>query len=171
MAPHAPPDPEPSTARVWRAEPHEARAVAELLVAFRDHLGFDQPADDAVLASVERLIVDPATDYLLAAPSAGAPSAGLVQLRYRWSVWRDAEDCELEDLFVSAQARRGGLGRALLEAAIERARERGARRIALDTAERNEAAVALYRSFGFSDEAYEGGRALLLRLWLDGRPG
>ena len=158
-------------ARVWRAEPHEAQAVAGLLVAFRQHLGFDQPTDDAVLASVERLIGDPATDYLLGAPSAGTAAAGLVQLRFRWSVWRTAEDCELEDLFVSPDARRGGLGRALVAAAIDRARERGARRIALDTAERNEAAVSLYRSFGFSDEAYEGGRAMLLRLWLDGGTG
>jgi ribosomal protein S18 acetylase RimI-like enzyme len=162
MDPHAPPDP----AHVWRAEPREAAAVAALLVEFRCHLGFDRPSDNAFLASVERLIVDPATDYLLGAPREGAPAAGVVQLRYRWSVWRAAEDCELEDLFVSADARRGGLGRALLAAAIERARERGVRRIALDTAERNEAAVALYRSFGFSDEAYEGGRAMLLRLRL-----
>ena len=85
------------TAQVWRAEPHEAEVVAGLLVAFRNHLGFDWPADDAFLASVERLIEDPATDYLLGAPSAGSPAAGVVQLRYRWSVWREAEDCELED--------------------------------------------------------------------------
>jgi ribosomal protein S18 acetylase RimI-like enzyme len=156
-----------STAQVWRAEPHEAEVVARLLVAFRDHLGFDWPSDDAFLASVELLIEDPATDYLLGAPSEGAPAAGVVQLRYRRSVWRAADDCELEDLFVSAQARRGGLGRALVAAAIHRARARGCRRIALDTAERNEAAVTLYRSFGFSDEAYEGGRAMLLRLPLD----
>jgi ribosomal protein S18 acetylase RimI-like enzyme len=162
MDTHAPPD----SAHVWRAEPREAGAVAALLVEFRNHLGFDWPSDNAFLASVERLIEDPATEYLLGAPLEDAPAVGVVQLRYRWSVWRAAEDCELEDLFVSAQARRGGVGRALLAAAIERARERGARRIALDTAERNEAAVALYRSFGFSDEAYEGGRAMLLGLRL-----
>jgi ribosomal protein S18 acetylase RimI-like enzyme len=154
------------TAHAWRAEPHEAEAVAGLLVAFRNHLGFDWPSDRAFLASVERLIDDPATDYLLGAPQAGAPAAGLVQLRYRWSVWRAADDCELEDLFVSADARRSGLGRTLLNAAIDRARARGCRRIKLDTAEYNAPALALYRSAGFSDEAYEGGRALLLRLQL-----
>jgi ribosomal protein S18 acetylase RimI-like enzyme len=155
-----------TAAHVWRAEPHEAEAVTGLLVAFRDHLGFDWPSDRAFLASVERLIEDPATEYLLGAQQAGAPAAGLVQLRYRWSVWRAADDCELEDLFVSADARRSGLGRTLLNAAIDRARARGCRRIKLDTAEYNEPALALYRSAGFSDEAYEGGRALLLRLKL-----
>jgi ribosomal protein S18 acetylase RimI-like enzyme len=156
-----------TAAHVWRAEPHEAAQVAALLVAFRDHLGHDWPSENSFLASVERLIEDPATDYLLGAAAEGEPAAGLVQLRFRWSVWRASEDCLLEDLFVSADARRGGLGRALLQAAIDRARERGSRRIELDTAERNEAAVSLYRSFGFDDGAYEGGRALFLRLWLD----
>jgi len=154
------------TPHVWLADGADADAVASLLVAFRNHLGFDDPPDEAFLASVERIIEEPSSEYLLGASSRGAEPAGVVQLRYRWSVWRDAEDCELEDLFVAPAARRAGLGRALVGAAIDRARARGCRRIALDTAERNEGAVALYRSFGFSDEAYEGGRAMLLRLWL-----
>jgi ribosomal protein S18 acetylase RimI-like enzyme len=157
-----------SAPHIWRAEPHEAEAVAALLVAFRDHIGIDWPSANSFLASVERLLDDPATEYLLGAPRPGEAAAGVVQLRYRWSVWRAREDCLLEDLFVAPDARRGGLGRAMLHAAIERARARGCRRIELDTAERNEAAMSLYRSFGFSDEAYEGGRALFLRLRLEG---
>jgi hypothetical protein len=72
--------------RVWRAERDEAPDVARLLVAFRDHLGFDWPSDNAFLAGVERLIDDPATEYLLGAADHDAPASGLVQLRYRWSV-------------------------------------------------------------------------------------
>lgn len=154
---------------VWRAESHEAESVARLLVAFRDHLGLDWPSDNAFLAGVERLIDDPATEYLLGAPHADAPPAGVVQLRYRFAVWRAGHDCLLEDLYVEPPARRVGLGRALLSAAIERARERDCRRIELDAAETNDAALALYRGAGFSDRAYEGGRALFLRLRLDGR--
>jgi ribosomal protein S18 acetylase RimI-like enzyme len=163
MDTHAPPD----SAHVWRAEPREAGAVAALLVEFRNHLGFDWPSDNAFLASVERLIEDPATEYLLGAPLEDAPAVGVVQLRYRWSVWRASHDCLLEDLFVDPGARRSGLGRALVQAAIERARARECRRIELDTAETNEAALALYRSAGFDNDAYEGGRALFLRLRLD----
>ncbi len=154
---------------VWRAESHEAESVARLLVAFRDHLGLRWPSENAFLAGVERLIDDPATDYLLGAPNADAPPAGVVQLRYRFAVWRAGHDCLLEDLYVDPAVRRSGLGRALLEAAIARARERDCRRIELDTAETNDAALALYRAAGFDDGASEGGRALFLRLRLDGR--
>ena len=68
-------------------------------------------------ASVERLIGRDDTEYLLG----GEPAMGVVQLRYRHSVWFDADDCHVEDVFVRAEARGTGLGRALVSAAIERA--------------------------------------------------
>src|SRR4051812_10856638 len=142
-----------SEPQVWRAEPHEAETVARLLVAFRDHMGKSWPSENAILAGVERLIEDPDTDYLLASPDDDSPPAGVCQLRYRLSVWTAAPDCWLEDLFVSDEARRSGCGSALVTAAIERARERGCRRIELDTSERNEAALALYHRMGFSESA------------------
>jgi GNAT superfamily N-acetyltransferase len=164
MDPSAPPA---RSTSVWLAEPHQAPDVARLLVAFRDHIGFDTPSDESCLASVRRLMDDPATEYLLGAAQPGGPAAGVVQLRYRWAVWRESYDCLLEDLFVAPEARRSGLGRALVAETIERARARGCGRIELDTAEANEPARSLYRSMGFDDSAYEGGRALFLRRRLD----
>lgn len=58
-------------------------------------------------------------------------------------------ECTLEDLFVREETRGAGLGRALVDAALERARARGCRRIQLDVNEANPAAVALYESAGF----------------------
>jgi ribosomal protein S18 acetylase RimI-like enzyme len=52
-------------------------------------------------------------------------------------------------VFVEADARGSGAGRALVEAALERARERGCARMELDADEANAPAVALYRSLGF----------------------
>jgi len=146
--------------RVWRATPDEAPVVAALLTAFRDHLGYEGPDDASFLASVERLIGREDTEYLLAAT--GEDAEGVAQVRYRWSVWWEAEDCWLEDLYVSATARGSGLGRALTEAVLDRARERGCRRVELDVSSENAPAQALYRSLGF-DTGKTGGQDLFMR--------
>jgi GNAT superfamily N-acetyltransferase len=146
---------------VWRAEPHEAETVARLLVGFRNHNGHDWPSDNAMLATVERLIEQPDVDFLLGCADADSPPAGVCQLRYRLSVWTAALDCWLEDLYVEEHARRSGCGAALVEAAIARARERGCRRIELDTNETNAPALALYHRFGFSEHS-KGDRSLFL---------
>ena len=154
---------------VWVAAPGEAGTVAALMTGFRDHLGYDWPSDNAFLAGVERLLEDPATDFLLGAPDADSPPAGVCQLRYRWGLWRAGIDCLLEDLFVEGAARGSGLGRALVDAAKARARERGARRMELDCNEANAAAIALYTSAGFAtaSSAFDGARDLYFRLHLD----
>ena len=142
---------------VWHAEPHQAADVARLLLAFRDWLGGDHPGEAEMRSSVDRLVSDPAAEFLLAASDEAAPPSGVCQLRFRHSVWTSAEDCWLEDLFVEESARRRGLGRALVEAAFERARARGAHRIELDTNETNTTAIALYEACGFSTMSKSGG--------------
>ena len=155
-------------ARAWVAQPHEADQVARLLVAFRDHMGFDWPSENAFLASIERLLEDRDAEFLLGSPGDGAPPAGVLQLRFRFSVWKAAPDAWLEDLFVAEAARRAGVGDALVALAIERARERGARRIELDTNEGNAAALALYERHGFSPRSKGGaGRDLFLGRAID----
>ena len=148
---------------VWRAQPDEAETVARLLVEFRNHNGKDWPSDNAMLAVVERLIEQPDVEYLLACADDDSPPSGVCQLRFRLSVWTAAPDCWLEDLFVEESARDRGCGAALVEAALERARERGCRRVELDTNEDNAAALGLYRRFGFSERSKgEAGRDLFL---------
>jgi ribosomal protein S18 acetylase RimI-like enzyme len=154
-------------ARVWTATSVDAASVARLLARFRDWFG-GEPPDEEIEQSVHRLLDDPNTEYLLAADGDGE-AAGVCQLRFRYGVWLSSEDCCLEDLYVADEARGAGLGRALVEAAIERATERGCRRIELDTNERNTQALALYESVGFTARPDpEGGRNLFLRCRLDG---
>ena len=135
---------------VWQARADQAAEVTRLLIAFRDWLGEERPDNGAFAASVAQLLADPATEFLLGGVGAGTAACGVCQLRFRHSVWTSAPDCWLEDLYVEADARGRGLGRALVELAFERAGARGARRIELDTNEDNGAAIALYESLGFS---------------------
>jgi GNAT superfamily N-acetyltransferase len=138
------------------------------MAAFRDHIGLSAPTDAEVAAGVERLLGNPDTEFLLAAPDDDAPAAGIAQLRFRFGIWRAGGDCLLEDLFVDEAARGAGLGRALLEATLDRARRRGCRRVELDVNEANDPALRLYGSFGFSATANTyGARDLYMRVHLD----
>ena len=149
--------------RVWRAEAAEAANVARLVAEFGEWWGHNVVPEDEIRASVERIMAGDDGEYLLGAVD-GEP-VGVCQLRFRWSVWKSAEDCWLEDLFVREEARRSGLGRALVEAALDRARERGCRRIELDVNEDNAPARALYEACGFLTEPKPPGRTLFI-----GRP-
>ena len=152
--------------RIWVASEGDADDAARLMAAFRDWWGRDEPTDEQLAAGVARLLTDPHTEFLLAAPESGRP-AGVCQLRYRYGLWYDAPDCWLEDLFVEDGARRLGVGRALSEAALDRARERECRRVQLDVNEANREALALYRSLGFDAiQDPPGGKLLLMTRWV-----
>jgi GNAT superfamily N-acetyltransferase len=154
--------------RIWLAQPADAPDVTRLMVGFRDWWQRDWPDDAAFAHGIGRLLEDENTDYLLGAVGSGdAPPAGVCALRYRYGVWLDGLDCCLEDLFVDESARRHGLGEALVTAALERARERGCKRIELDANEANGPAVALYERLGFSSYVEQaGGHNRLMRLHL-----
>lgn len=66
---------------------------------------------------------------------------------------------EHETLAIATDAvtRRRGYARALLTHALDRARERGAHAAFLEVRASNEAAIGLYRSLGFVDEARRRG--------------
>ena len=147
------------------AQPGDEAEVAALIAAFRDSFDEREPPDEEIDRVVAELIGDQQTEFLLA----GRPAVGMAQLRFRLSVWTGREDAWLEDVFVVPQARGRGIGRALLEASVERARRRGCARIQLDTNEDNSVALALYASVGFRTAkraAGDGGRDLYLTRWL-----
>ena len=145
------------------ATQEDAADVARLLSGFRDWQGRTEPGDAVIAATVRRLLDDSNAEFLLA----GDPVTGVCQLRYRLSVWTGTDDCCLEDLFVEADGRGSGLGRELVDAALQRARERGCTRIDLDANEANAPALALYRSVGFDSwSAAAGGNDLFMRLRL-----
>jgi ribosomal-protein-alanine N-acetyltransferase len=83
--------------------------------------------------------------------------------------WQVADEFELLDLGTDPAFRRRGVGRALLDALLERARAGGASAVYLEVRPSNAAALALYRAAGFTDLARrpryypDGEDALLLR--------
>ena len=148
--------------RIWRAAVAEAADVARLMAEFGEWFGNHESGEEEILASVERIMGGEDGEYLLGAVGGDGAPAGVCQLRFRWSVWKSTEDCWLEDLYVREEARGSGLGRALVEGALERARERGCKRIELDVNEDNTPALALYEKCGFRRDWKSSGRSLFI---------
>lgn len=59
------------------------------------------------------------------------------------------DTCDLENVLVAEEYRRGGIGKALLNALLDNARERGAEKVFLEVRVSNSAAMLLYLSCGF----------------------
>jgi ribosomal protein S18 acetylase RimI-like enzyme len=123
--------------------------VGQLLYDFNTEFDDPTPAPEANAARVTELLAGGDTEVLLA--RAGGNPVGLAVLRFRPALWSTALECYLAELYVVPEHRGNGLGRALMEAAIKLARDRGADYMDLGTAETDTAARALYESLGFSN--------------------
>jgi ribosomal protein S18 acetylase RimI-like enzyme len=142
---------------IRRAGPGDAAEVARLLHDFNAE--FEEPTPEVPeLTGYVRTVLE--GDDAVALLGAGGGGAGggyeaIALIRFRVAVWTGEPEAHLQELYV-APARRGrGVGRAMLEATLAAARERGATYIDLGTGETDTAARALYESFGFSNR--EGG--------------
>ena len=82
----------------------------------------------------------------------GETPAGFTQLYPIFSSVRTARTWLLNDLFVAEDARRGGVARALLDAAADFAREQGAAGLMLETMRDNVPARALYVAAGWHED-------------------
>ncbi len=123
--------------------------LEQVKILFReyvDSLGFDLAFQgfQEELANLPSDYSGPA-GYLLVVKYKDQP-AGCVALRAF-----NGKICEMKRLYVRPQFRGLGVGRALAEAIIEKARRIGYARMRLDTAPSMEAARALYASLGFRE--------------------
>jgi ribosomal protein S18 acetylase RimI-like enzyme len=131
-----------------RAGTADTQAVAQLLFDFNTEFGDPTPQPNELAVRIEELL-DGGDTAIVLGTDGGEPVA-VALMRFRLALWTQAKECYLAELYV-APARRGlGLGRMLLEAAIEVARGEGADYMDLGTSEDDVAARKLYERFGFS---------------------
>jgi ribosomal protein S18 acetylase RimI-like enzyme len=135
------------TATVRRAELDDAGAIGRLLHDFNRE--FDEPTPDpeALADRVRELLAVRHITVILV----GDGPDGLAVLRFRPAIWTRTLECYLAELHVVSAERGRGLGRALMQAALDLARAEGADHIDLGTGEDDVAARALYESLGFSN--------------------
>ena len=138
------------TVAIRRADLTDVDAVAPLFDAYRRFYGQPSDLERARAWIAERLQRDEAV-ILLA--TLDGRSCGFTQLYPMFSSVRTARLRILNDLYVTEDARRHGVARALLDAAVAFARAEGAAGLMLETGRDNAAARALYRAAGWQEDA------------------
>jgi GNAT superfamily N-acetyltransferase len=144
---------EPPGTEIRHASASDAAAVAGLLHDFNSEYEDFTPGVPALTERLGELLRSEAIVVLLA----DDPPLGFALLRLRPSLWSQAEDAYLEELYVVPTRRGQGIGGALLDAATETARQMGANHFELTTGEDDKAAIALYESRKLTNR--EGGPA------------
>ncbi|HXA32121.1 MAG TPA: GNAT family N-acetyltransferase [Acidimicrobiales bacterium] len=129
------------------ADGADADSIGQLLHDFNRE--FDEPTPTpSALADRVRLLLGAGDITILLG---GTGPDGLAVLRYRAGLWSEALECSVAELYVVPDRRGHGLGRALMESAIDQARDHGADYMDLGTSEDDVVARKLYESLGFTN--------------------
>jgi ribosomal protein S18 acetylase RimI-like enzyme len=142
---------ERTSIEVRRAEPADAADIARMLDAFSREYDDFTPGPQALAERLHELLEAGEVTVLLGGPGPD----GLAVLRFRPNLYTKALNSYLEELYVAPEKRGQGIGRALMETAIDVSRRQGADDMHLGTSEDDVAARALYESLGFINR--EGG--------------
>ena len=141
----------PSRTAIRRAKVADAPEVARLLHDFNTEFGDPTPGVAALSGRAAQLLAEGEITVLLG----GEGPDGIAVIRLRPALWSEGLDAHLEELYVAPDLRGQGIGRALLEGAMDAAREAGAVRIDLGTSVDDTAAIGLYESSGFTNRERE----------------
>ncbi len=145
---------------VRRAGPRDAETVTRLWLALGDHQApfdpafaqrRDERARDAAREIVDRLLADPDAAIFLAERDGRGVALCIVRAARAPAVAAETERAEISDLFVEEPARRGGIGRALVDHATRWVRGRDIPRMTVRVAVGNPEGQAFWRALGFAD--------------------
>ncbi len=133
--------------RFRSASNQDGEAVRSLVSTVLQEFGFtpDHSATDSDLFDLETTYIHSGGSFDLLIDQAGeiVGTVGLFPL--------PDKRCQLRKMYLASAHRGRGLGKRLLQQALNRARQLGFQRIELETANSLEAAIHLYKSFGFKE--------------------
>lgn len=126
--------------------PGDAEALLPLMRGYCDFYEVDPP-DSGLLELARTVAGDSDQGSLFVAEREGEP-IGFAVMDWKWASTAGARVGHLEDLYVSPDARGGGVADALIERCTERCRQLGLARLGWMTAPDNHRAQAVYDRVG-----------------------
>ena len=127
--------------------PAAARLMAQLAEQTRGDI--DPGVEDRLRAMLEL----PHQYAIFVAGDEEDQVVGLLSASQRWTLWHTGPCAIIEELVVDEGARRQGIGRALIQAALDWARAQGCSEVEVSTDRDNTDAQAFYNRLGFESEA------------------
>ena len=131
-------------------EPVTEGELPELLSLVRGYCEFygTDPSDEALLELSRWLLEHPEDGVQLLARDDGGRAIGFATIYWTWRTMHAARIAVLEDVFVSPDARSGGVAGELIRDALARARDHRAVELTWETAKTNERAQRAYARIG-----------------------
>ena len=144
--------------KIRSATEQDAPAAARLMAQLAEHTQghIDPGVEDRLRAMIEL----PQYAIFVAGDEEGQV-VGLLSASQRWTLWHTGPCALIEELVVDEEARRQGIGRALIQATLDWAIDQGCSEVEVSTDHDNTGARAFYKRLGFESEA------LLLEYQLD----
>ena len=136
-------------------------AAAQLLHDFNREYDEPTPPPEELAVRLAELVGGDHVTVLLARAHEAGEAIGVAVMRVQPSVWSQAQEAYLAELYVVPGRRGQGFGRELITEAMRVARERGADYAFLITSEEDRLAQRLYEAAGFRRTEGEGGPLML----------
>jgi GNAT superfamily N-acetyltransferase len=134
----------------------DAPAVLSLLEEIMAHHAVGPPEYSRLAATVSSIIAAPGHCFLVAetdqAEGGERRLVGMCALLFSVSTWSASLVCELQDVVVAGDRRREDVGKGLIAAAEQIARERGCSRLFLLAESWNLGAHCFYRRLGLQEK-------------------
>ncbi len=141
----------PVAIRIEPASAEQLEALLPMIAAYQRFYEVERIDEERNRAFFSRFLA-PSEDGMLLGAWRGEEPAGYACLYWHLSSLIPAETVLMNDLYVVESQRSGGVGRALIEASAEVARERGARQLEWVTSPDNKPARRLYDSLPTESE-------------------
>ncbi len=140
----------PKQSRKLKLRPATATDIPQILAFIRE-LALYEREPDAVHATQADLLRDgfgPVPRFQCIIAEHGGIPAGFALYFTSYSTWRGHHGMRLEDIYVTPEKRKLGIGKALLTRLAQIAMEQGCPRLEWDVLEWNAPAIAFYEAMG-----------------------